>query len=89
MAPSNEHINQPALTIKNAWPHDVSFFKEKLKVITRPIDEVIKIKGLIERRFIVVESIITELSPALGVHTGPGTAGLCYFPVGKISQSLS
>jgi hypothetical protein len=28
-----------------------------------------------------VETIISELSPALGVHTGPGTAGLCYYPV--------
>jgi DegV family protein with EDD domain len=53
------------------------------------MDEVEKIKGLIERRFTVVESMITELSPALGVHTGPGTAGLCYYPVGNISQSRS
>jgi DegV family protein with EDD domain len=41
-----------------------------------------KIKDLVEQRLIVVESIISELSPALGVHTGPGTAGLCYFPTG-------
>ena len=45
-------------------------------------DEVEKIKGLIEQRMTVVESMVSELSPALGVHTGPGTAGLCYYPVG-------
>ncbi len=45
------------------------------------LDEVEKIRGLIEARLTVVETIITQLSPALGVHTGPGTAGLCYFPV--------
>ena len=28
-----------------------------------------------------VESFIVEVSPAIGVHTGPGTAGLCFFPV--------
>lgn len=45
--------------------------------------EVEKIKELIDQRMKVVESIVTELSPALGVHTGPGTAGICYFPVGE------
>jgi DegV family protein with EDD domain len=44
-------------------------------------EEVEKIKVLIENRLNCVESIITELSPALGVHTGPGTAGLCYYPL--------
>lgn len=43
-------------------------------------EEVLKIKDLIEARLSPVETIIAELSPALGVHTGPGTAGLCYFP---------
>lgn len=28
----------------------------------------------------IPESLTAELSPALGVHTGPGTAGLCYLP---------
>ena len=44
-------------------------------------EEAEKIKAIIAERFICVESMIAELSPALGVHTGPGTAGLCYFPV--------
>jgi DegV family protein with EDD domain len=43
--------------------------------------EVEKIKELVEARVDVVESIFAELSPALAVHTGPGTAGLCYYPV--------
>jgi DegV family protein with EDD domain len=43
--------------------------------------EVEKIKNLVETRLNAVESFIGELSPALAVHTGPGTAGLCYFPV--------
>ncbi len=40
--------------------------------------EVEKIKQMLETRLVVVESFIAELSPALAVHTGPGTAGLCY-----------
>ena len=44
-------------------------------------EEAEKIKALLETRLDCVESIIAELSPALGVHTGPGTAGVCYFPV--------
>ena len=44
-------------------------------------EEAEKIKELLEGRLTCVESLIAELSPALGVHTGPGTAGLCYYPV--------
>lgn len=40
-----------------------------------------KIRDLVEKRLACVESLIAELSPALGVHTGPGTAGICYFSV--------
>lgn len=46
-------------------------------------EEAEKIKALLETRLDCVESIIAELSPALGVHTGPGTVGVCYFPVEK------
>jgi DegV family protein with EDD domain len=45
------------------------------------LDEVEKIKQLVEERLDVVESFFAELSPALAVHTGPGTVGLCYYPV--------
>jgi len=44
-------------------------------------EEVEIIKLMVEERLTCVESLISELSPALGVHTGPGTAGICYFPV--------
>jgi DegV family protein with EDD domain len=44
-------------------------------------EEVEKIKTLVEKQLTCVETIISELSPALAVHTGPGTAGLCYYPV--------
>jgi DegV family protein with EDD domain len=42
--------------------------------------EVEKIKAIVEDRLNAAESFVGELSPALAVHTGPGTAGLCYFP---------
>jgi len=45
------------------------------------LQEVEKIKQLVEARMDVVESLFAELSPALAVHTGPGTAGLCYYPI--------
>ncbi len=45
------------------------------------LKEVEKIKELVESKVEVVESLFAELSPALAVHTGPGTAGVCYFPV--------
>lgn len=46
------------------------------------LEEAEKIRDIVEERMVVVETIFAELSPALGVHTGPGTAGLCYYPVG-------
>jgi DegV family protein with EDD domain len=46
-------------------------------------EEAEKIKSLVEQRLTCVEWLNAELSPALGVHTGPGTAGVCYFPVLK------
>lgn len=45
-------------------------------------EEADKIRSLVEERLTCVESLVAELSPALGVHTGPGTAGLCYVPAG-------
>jgi DegV family protein with EDD domain len=58
--------------------------KSKVKIAyvhAGAMQEVEKIKNLVEGRLNAVESFIGELSPALAVHTGPGTAGLCYFPV--------
>jgi len=45
------------------------------------LGEVEKIKQLVENKVEVVESFFAELSPALAVHTGPGTAGLCFYVV--------
>lgn len=44
-------------------------------------EEAAKIRQMVDEKVDVVESFIAELSPALAVHTGPGTAGLCYYPV--------
>jgi fatty acid-binding protein DegV len=49
-------------------------------VHARAKQEVDRIKNIVEGRLNAVESIIGKLSPALAVHTGPGKAGLCYFP---------
>ena len=46
-------------------------------------DEIEQLREEIESRIRVVESFVTELSPALGVHSGPGTTGLCFYPVNK------
>jgi DegV family protein with EDD domain len=45
------------------------------------LDETQKLKKIVESNLNVVESVLAELSPALAVHTGPGTTGLCFFPV--------
>lgn len=42
--------------------------------------EVDKLRKVVEERVSTAETLIAELSPALAVHTGPGTAGLCFFP---------
>jgi DegV family protein with EDD domain len=43
------------------------------------LEEAEKLKKMVEARLDSLETIIAELSPALAVHTGPGTAGICYF----------
>jgi len=43
--------------------------------------EVERLRELVEAKVNVVESFVGELSPALAVHSGPGTTGLCYYPV--------
>ena len=39
-----------------------------------------QLKNILEANLNVVESIVAELSPALAVHTGPGTVGICFYP---------
>ncbi|MCR4407484.1 MAG: DegV family protein [Anaerolineae bacterium] len=43
--------------------------------------EIEKLRHIVEERLNCVETLVAELSPALGVHTGPGTVGVCYYPV--------
>jgi fatty acid-binding protein DegV len=44
-------------------------------------EDMSNIKPLIGMKDGVIVALFAELSPALAVHTGPGTAGLCYYPV--------
>jgi fatty acid kinase fatty acid binding subunit len=44
-------------------------------------EQVAQLRELIEQQFECVETITTWLSPALGVHSGPGTVGVHFYPV--------
>jgi DegV family protein with EDD domain len=44
------------------------------------LEQIQTLKAIVENRLECIETFITELSPALMVHTGPGTSGLCYYP---------
>ena len=43
-------------------------------------EQVEKLRAMVADRFECVEVIVTELSPALAVHSGPGTVGVSFFP---------
>lgn len=43
-------------------------------------EEVEKLRPLVEQSYSVVEWVVTQLSPALGVHSGPGTVGIALIP---------
>lgn len=45
------------------------------------LEQLEKLQELVAARFECVETIVTDLSPALVVHTGPGTVGVSFFPV--------
>ncbi|MCA2002123.1 MAG: DegV family protein [Chloroflexi bacterium] len=45
------------------------------------MQEAERLKSVIESKLDIAESFIAELSPALSVHTGPGTVGICFYPV--------
>jgi DegV family protein with EDD domain len=38
-----------------------------------------KLQAMVTKRFDCLETIVTELSPALAVHSGPGTVGVSFF----------
>jgi fatty acid kinase fatty acid binding subunit len=44
-------------------------------------EQAAQLRELIEQQFECVETITTWLSPALGVHSGPGTVGVHFYPV--------
>lgn len=44
------------------------------------LEQVETLRELVTARFECAEVIVTELSPALAVHTGPGTVGVSFFP---------
>ena len=37
-------------------------------------------RALLEKHYAVIEWVVTQLSPALGVHSGPGTVGIAIIP---------
>ena len=43
-------------------------------------DEVERFRSLLEDKYSVVEWLTAQLSPALGVHSGPGTVGIAVIP---------
>lgn len=43
-------------------------------------DEVEVFRPLLEEKYSVIEWVIAQLSPALGVHSGPGTVGISIIP---------
>lgn len=44
------------------------------------LDKLERLEGMVRERFDCSETIVTELSPALAVHSGPGTVGVSFFP---------
>ena len=43
-----------------------------------------QLQQIVEARVASVETLTTQLCPALSVHTGPGTVGICYFPADEV-----
>ncbi|MBN1679739.1 MAG: DegV family protein [Anaerolineae bacterium] len=43
-------------------------------------DEVERFRPMLEEKYAVVEWVVAQLSPALGVHSGPGTVGVSLIP---------
>ena len=43
-------------------------------------EEVEVFRPLLEEKYAVIEWVVAQLSPALGVHSGPGTVGVALIP---------
>jgi len=68
--------------IKVAFTHVAAL--ERIKVAfthVAALEQVEKLRPLVMAHFECVETLVTDLSPALAVHSGPGTVGVCFFPV--------
>jgi DegV family protein with EDD domain len=50
-------------------------------------DQLEKLKGMVTARFDCSEIIVSELSPALAVHSGPGTVGVSFLPASAAALS--
>jgi DegV family protein with EDD domain len=48
------------------------------------LPDALKLRDMIQESVTCVETLITQLCPVLSVHTGPGTVGVCYFPVDPV-----
>lgn len=44
------------------------------------LEQLERLQALVTSRFECGETIVAELSPALAVHSGPGTVGVSFFP---------
>jgi fatty acid-binding protein DegV len=42
------------------------------------LEEAKQLKALVDELIRPAESVITDVSPSVGTHTGPGTLGLAY-----------
>lgn len=47
------------------------------------------LRAMVTARFDCCEAIVTELSPALAVHSGPGTVGVSFFPMSTLTHRTS
>ncbi|MGE5139333.1 MAG: DegV family protein, partial [Rudaea sp.] len=50
------------------------------------LDQLEILKEQMLKRFECVEVIVTSLSPALAVHSGPGTVGMCFVPIRTVPE---
>ncbi len=81
-----------ARSLSKAYARMVELMEERvgkgarIKVAFTHVAALDRMRQLQERvleRFECLEVIITSLSPALAVHSGPGTVGVCFFPTGR------
>ncbi len=45
------------------------------------VEQMKQLREMVEQQFECVETLVCPLSPALAVHSGPGTVGVSFFPV--------